>query len=300
MKKQSLILAIDLGGTNTKLALVCRDLKIKKEISVPTLGHLPPERAVESWMEAIQDWLSLHSIFVIGMGSPGPLDTKRGIILHTPNLPGWSGFSLAHAFKKYVKAPCFVENDAKCAALGEWSRHKISDMIVLTLGTGVGCGIITGGELLRGPKGIGSEAGHMTIDQNGPLCNCGKRGCLEAFVGAYAFVSLYNSKASQKVSSPEEIFALADEGKSPAIEIRDLWVRALAVGVGNLINIFNPRLIVLTGGVSRSFDKISASFGEILLTQAFEDSVKWTKVVVSRLQQKSGLLGAALQAQKRL
>lgn len=295
-------LAIDLGGTNTKLALITKDLKITDEMEMPTHGNLGVDAAMQRWATAMEPWITANKIDLIGMGSPGPLDTEQGMILETPNLKNWAGFSFKDFFKNRFNLPCFIENDANCSVLGEWSQSKVDDMIAVTLGTGVGVGIMASGRLVRGTKGMASQGGHMTIDRNGPLCNCGKRGCWEAYAGADSLVRLYNEKAQPKVEklTAHEIFNRARIGESLALEMVSNWVQSMAIAVGNLINIFNPKKIVLTGGVSRSFHHHETEFKKILVTQAFEDSLNCAEVVVSQLQNKAGLLGAALRAQQQL
>jgi glucokinase len=291
-------LAIDLGGTNTKLAVVSKDLKILDEMEMPTHGNLGVEAAMQRWLAAIEPWIKGQNIDLIGIGSPGPLDTEKGMILETPNLRGWARFSFSDFFKSKLGLPCFIENDANCSALGEWSQYSVDDLICITLGTGVGVGIIASGKLVRGTKGMASQGGHMTIDTNGPLCNCGKPGCWEAFAGADSLVRRYNERAQPKVEklTAHEIFNRARIGEGLATELIHEWTRAMAVAVGNLVNIFNPKKIVLTGGVSRSFHHIEGEFRRILVTQAFEDSLKCAEIVVSQLQNKAGLLGAAYSA----
>jgi glucokinase len=295
-------LAIDLGGTNTKMAVVTRDMKILEEMIVPTNAAQGAAHATQTWLNAIQPWLTKYKIELVGIGSPGPLDCEKGIMLESPNLKGWTNYSFTEFFTKHLGVPSYIENDANCAGLGEWAfdKDKVGDLIMLTLGTGVGSGIVSGGKLIRGVKGLGTEAGHMTIDMNGPECGCGKHGCLESFVGARRFVERYNVSAVNKVEplDAHEVFKRAKSGDRHAEQLVHEWTRALAVGVGNLVNIFNPSKVVLTGGVSRAFNYVEPEFKKILVTQAFEASLKWTEVVVSQLQEKAGLYGAALWAQQ--
>ena len=292
-------LAIDLGGTNTKFALVNRELEICHERSYPTFAELGAEQACQRWLSQIKDWLVRHPIDLIGIGSPGPLDSDRGMILSTPNLKDWAHFSFTEFFEKALKVPTFIENDANCAALGEWSQEKhIDDHVVLTIGTGVGSGVISNGQLLRGANGWAVEAGHMTIDMRGPLCACGKRGCLEAIVGGHGLVARYLERATEKIRdlSPHEVFNRAKLGESLALTLAHEWAEGLAVGVGNLLNIFNPTRVTLTGGVSQNFTFVEERFRKKLLTEAFALNVKYCEIVVSKLQNKAGLLGAAIWA----
>ncbi|MDZ4678236.1 MAG: ROK family protein [Oligoflexia bacterium] len=294
-------LAIDLGGTNTRFAIFTKDLTLQDEMSIATNPQWGAKIASEKWLDAIAPWLTKYSIDLVGIGSPGPLDTKRGMILETPNLKNWALFSFTDFFKTKLNLDCVLENDANCAVFGEWTYLKIPNLIALTLGTGVGSGIISEGKLILGAGGLASEAGHMSIDRNGPLCECGKRGCLEVFVGGASLVKRYNERQSQPVIgiTPQEIFNRAGAGESLAQEFVKEWVWALAIGVGNLVNIFNPQKIILTGGVSHAFNANADEFHKILLTEAFKESLKWCDVAVSQLQDKAGIIGVAAWAQTR-
>jgi glucokinase len=301
MSTQTYTLAIDLGGTNTKFALITKNHQVLKELTLATHSEAGPKAACQRWVNAISDWRNNYTIDLVGIGSPGPLDTVTGEILVTPNLKNWEHFSFTDFFKTQLGVPTFIENDGNCAALGEWSQDKsISDLVVLTLGTGIGCGVISGGKLVRGAFGWAVEAGHMTIDMKGPLCECGKRGCLEVFVGGAALVKRYNEKAPKKLETltPQELFNRARLGEELALNLVHSWTEGLAIGIGNLLNLFNPTKVILTGGISPSFSFVEERFKKNLLTQAFVPSIKCTEIVVSKLQNKAGLLGAALWAQQ--
>jgi glucokinase len=222
------------------------------------------------------------------------------MILTTPNLVGWENFPITETLKKETGLPTYIENDANCAAVGEHGKNKISDFVLLTLGTGVGSGVVSGGHLVRGINGLGVEAGHMVIDRGGPICGCGRRGCLEAFVGGRLFVERYNEKSKDKIRDLDarSVFVRAKKNDQIAQELVEDWVEGLAVGIGNLINIFNPTQVILSGGLSAAYQEIKPVFLEILLREAFEPSLKYCEVVVSQLQERAALLGAALWARQ--
>lgn len=295
MNDQNLV-AVDLGGTNTRVAIVSGSEIVCQEAILTDVSH-GPQRAAELWAETIKKWIPQYKPLAIGIGSPGPLDSSVGCILETPNLKSWAGFSFTQFLKDTLGLPCFLENDANCAALGEWSVNKVPDQVVLTLGTGVGSGVICDGKLLRGFKGMAVEAGHMSIDRNGPKCACGKRGCLEAFVGGASLIQLYESLSPSKEKvSPEEIFERAQKNEKLAKDLVHAWTQNLAIGIGNLVNIFNPHAVILTGGLSASFPKVEKDFNNFLITQAFHHVLQWNEVRVSQLQGKAGLIGAAVWA----
>jgi len=295
---KDLTLAIDLGGTNTKIALVDKDLRIVKELSVPTNGDAGPEANVLEWLALVKPWMEQNEVKVVGMGIPGPLDTDRGIILESPNLKKWEFFSFTQFIQKNLNIPCYIENDANCAALGEWSQQRVSDLVVLTLGTGLGSGVIANNRLLRGAGGLAVEAGHMTVDINGPDCMCGKKGCFEVYVGGYSFLTRFN-KDGAKAATVQDIFKMSQMGDKKAQDAVRHWTFAMAVGIGNLINLFNPRKVILTGGMSQAFAQVKEEFSKMLPSQAFKHSVEYAEVEISNLQNQAGLIGAALWAQQK-
>jgi glucokinase len=300
MKKHTV--AIDLGGTNTKLGLLNENMELVTTQTVPTEAKRGLEAALNRWVLVIEGWKNSYSLDAIGIGSPGPLDSTTGFILKTPNLPQWESFSITEFLKTKTGLPAFIENDANCAAYGEYSKNKIDDLVLVTLGTGVGTGVISRGHLVRGVRDLGVEAGHMVIDSNGPLCGCGRRGCLEAFVGGRLFVQRYNDSSKIKIPELEarRVFELAKTGDAIAEKLVATWIQALAIGVGNLVNIFNPSKVILSGGLSAVYHEIKQQFQEILVREAFEPSLKYCEVVVSELQERAGILGAGLWARQQI
>jgi glucokinase len=295
-----LTVAIDLGGTNTKLGLLDQKLNLVATQTIPTEAKLGLEAAIQKWVKIIEEWKKKFELDVIGIGSPGPLDSETGFILKTPNLPQWESFSITETLKKKTGLPSYIENDANCSALGEcWANH-VSDLVLLTLGTGVGTGVVSGGQLIRGVRGLGVEGGHMVIDHQGPYCGCGRQGCLEAFVGGRLFVQRYNEKAAAKIPELEarKVFELAESGDDHAKKLVKIWIESLAIGIGNLVNIFNPSKVILSGGLSAVYQEIKPVFQEILLREAFAASLKCCEVVVSQLQERAGILGAGLWARQ--
>lgn len=295
-------LAIDLGGTNTKIGLVEKTHGLVQQKNVSTVVSEGPARAVDLWLQAAQEWTTAYKIQACGIGSPGPLDTKTGKIEETPNLPGWGGYSFTDAISSRLKIPCYFDKDATVACLGEWkygSGRGLDHIIVVTLGTGIGSGVITHGQLLTGSRGFAPEIGHMVINFDGPRCNCGRNGCLEAYTGAIATVRRYQevSQTSSETITIKDIFQRAQSGESAATLITNQWIHALAVGIGSMINIFNPQRVILTGGVSKAWTYVEKDFQKILLNEAFASSVKCVEVVQSQLGNDSALLGAAYLAQ---
>jgi glucokinase len=300
MTKQKVALAIDLGGTNAKLGLISDDYQILREKSIPTEAKLGPENSVNKWAQILKEWQSEFEVDLVGIGSPGPLDSDKGIILNTPNLESWANFPLCALVTEKTGLPCFIENDANCAALGEWVFNKVPYFVMITLGTGVGSGVIDNGHLVRGVKGLAVEAGHMVIDRNGPVCGCGRTGDFEAWVGGRSLVNQYNEKSSNKIAElhSKDVFDRAKNKDPIAEELIENWILHLAVGIGNIINLFNPTQVILTGGLSAAFPEVESRFNKIFLHEAFKPSLNYCQIVVSQLQERAGIFGAALWARQ--
>jgi glucokinase len=298
--KQKAALAIDLGGTNAKLGVISEDYKILAEKMIPTDAKKGPEHSVKNWVAILKTWQRDYDINLVGIGSPGPLDSDTGVILNTPNLESWENFPLCALVTKETGLPCFIENDANCAALGEWIFNKIPNFVMVTLGTGVGSGVIDAGNLVRGVKGLAVEAGHMVIDRQGPLCPCGRKGDLEAWVGGRSFVAQYNERSQNKIPelASKEVFERAKNKDTIAMELVESWILHLAIGIGNLVNLFNPTQIILTGGMSAAFPELEERFNKIFLHEAFKPSLNYCEIVVSQLQERAGIFGAALWARQ--
>jgi len=293
-KKVLPILGIDLGGTNTKLGLVNAKGKLLVTGSVPTLVSQGPLEWAHRIKEMIDGWGEKFS--AIGVASPGPLQTKTGTILQTPNLREFEGFSMAKVFKKLFRVPVFFENDANCAALAEFyfgpykgQKH----IVVLTLGTGVGSGVISEGKLIRGVSGYATELGHMIIDRRGPKCFCGKMGCFEAMVGARGTTKRYKDLTGQELSLAELFEEKLLKSSPQARKIFDDWVESLSIGLANTANIFDPQTIILSGGVVEAWDKVRAPVHQLLSTMIPQPVLESLVIEASQLGKYFGVLGAS-------
>lgn len=289
----SIFLGIDLGGINTKIGIADPKGQLLKHTQIPT----DPDEGPEKWVSRIFDEVRAWKIpfAAIGVGSPGPLDTKAGTIITTPNLKSFEGFSMKKAFENRFQVPSFFENDANCAALAEiyFGPHKgIRELVAMTLGTGVGSGVITRGKLIVG-QGLATELGHMIIDMDGPPCFCGRRGCLESFVGARNTVERFKKLTkSQAEIEMKDIFDRHEKGEGTASQIIQEWVRALAVGLANVITIFNPQVVVLNGGVSRSWATTKSTLFGFLNSMVEKPILQSTLVELSQLGPFFGVQGA--------
>lgn len=274
---RNLALAIDLGGTRYRLALVDRGGKLLKRVAGDTRQLEGPARwlaRIGLDLDHLLEGVNRASLAGGGVSAPGPLDSRTGFLLWPPNLPSWHGLDLAGRLSVQADLPVWIENDANLGVLAErrWGAgREIGDLIYLTLSTGIGSGVISGGRLLTGRDGLAVEAGHMTVDLEGPDCPCGSSGCLErlasgTWIAANARERLTRGAPSSLQSLPlatvtaASVATAASQGDALALEIIGCAGRALGVALANLINLFNPSLITLGGGVAEA--------GEILLLPA--------------------------------
>ncbi len=302
-------IGVDLGGTNFAVGVVNEHGEILAKETGKTIVKDGPDAVAERLSHAINKLLASHrDVEAVGIGSPGSIDHKLGVVRFSPNFPGWHDFPLADKILERTGLQVYVENDANAYALGEhtFGVGKGHDHIVcLTLGTGVGGGVITHGVLLRGSTGIGAELGHVTVMPNGPICGCGSRGCLEAFASATAlrkFVqegferhkdsSIYSGKRPDEVT-PEDIFRCAKDGDEFAKRLVSLLTDALAVAIGTFVNIFNPELVILGGGISNAGNLLVNPVLEKVKDHVLPSMLGTFEIKLSRLGKDAGILGAA-------
>jgi glucokinase len=320
-------IGVDLGGTNLRIAAYTRPSGILEEIRLPTRLRDGRDAVVRDMCGTIRELLDKHPpslLAGIGVGSPGPIELPEGRLRHLPNLPGWDGFELRAAIERTLGMPVLVENDANLAALAECllGRGKslgIDSLCMLTLGTGVGNGIILRGKVWDGMNGMAGEAGHATIWPDGHSCGCGSNGCLEQYASATA-VRRLACEAMASGTAPglaaleqknaeftsREVADLARAGDAGAQKIWDLVGRSLGIGLAALVNTLNLPLYVVGGGVAQAWDLFAPKLFEELrhrsyvydLTDGEVDayghrSAK-TYVEPAELGAESGILGACV------
>ena len=274
-------LGLDLGGTKIQSLVVDDRGTILGEDRRPTLAAEGPEAVVDRLAESALSALSRAGlepgdVLAIGVSAPGPCDFERGVLLHAVNLPGWTATPLAALVQERLGRPAILENDANAAALAE-ARHGAGQgarhLIYLTISTGIGGGLILDGRIYRGANGTAGELGHVTVDERGPVHSCGMRGCLEVMASGTAIARLADEAVAAGRSAalaeaathgeltPAEVHAAAEEGDPVAAEILASAAHYLGVGLANYLNIFNPNVIVIGGGVT--------AIGSRLLEPAF-------------------------------
>ncbi len=304
-----LTVGIDIGGTNTKIGIVKQDGTVLVRGEIPTRFRQGPEDLagrVKKWLEGEGDFIS--RISWAGMGCAGLVDGQRGILFYSPNMPGWEDISLAEIFSGIVEIPVVVENDVNAAAYAEFkagSGKGMKNFICLTMGTGLGGGIISDGRLLRGHSGFAGEAGHTVIDVNGPECSCGQRGCLEEFVKADAIVGRIRKKLGegrestlkdQDSISVKQIAEAAGGGDTLSVEALRETGRYLGIGLSNLAHLFNPEAIAVGGGVSQAGDLILQPARVTFKEHVMIDILGETPIIPAELGNDASFLGGALLA----
>ncbi|MUT67763.1 ROK family protein [Paenibacillus sp. NEAU-GSW1] len=292
---------IDIGGTKTALGLVTSDGQVLSKASLTTDLSLAPSDMVDKIAEAAHRLLSESSLQQtdlqgIGLGAPGPLNTKLGQIAEPPNLRSWWNFPVVESFKRHFQVPIVLENDATAAALAEkWmgAAKSADHFVYITISTGIGAGIYSHGRLITGATGNAGDIGHMVVDPSGGDCPCGQRGCFEHIASGTAIAREASSLLQRPVTS-KEVFELALSGQNTEMkQLVDRVFGNIGVGCATLINTFDPELLVIGGGVSQVGEPLFEAVGAYIKRNALNPSGRNTPVVPAALQQEAGLIGAA-------
>jgi glucokinase len=311
------VLGIDIGGTNLVVGSVAEDgSSMVASASEPTHSEAGATDVVDRLVGLAERAIATTrreapgaEILGVGVGAPGPLDTKRGIVLLTPNL-GWVNMPLRQLIHDRLSLPAALDNDANCAVLGEWwvgaargARHAIG----ITIGTGIGGGLIIGGQLYHGASDVAGEIGHTTIDTEGRRCKCGNYGCLEAYAsgpnialraveeleaGAESRLRALVGGDLQKITA-QTVYQAAADGDELALEVVNDTAKFLGVGIGNLLNVFNPEVVVVCGGVTLAGDHLFEPLRREVARRAFKPAVNACRIVPGELAGTAGVYGAA-------
>ncbi len=308
------VIGVDLGGTNLRTALLSKDGEIldkRKEATHASDGwKIVIARLVKNI--ALQREIAVMrglDVAAVGVGAPGVIQMDKGIVVKSPNFPDWNNLPLREELEKALKIPVVIENDANAAALGEQWRgagHGIGSMILLTLGTGVGGGIVLDNKIWQGADGMAGEIGHMTLIPNGRQCGCGNTGCLEMYASARGIVQSYreavgmNGPAQTPEITSAQIYLAAQGGDAVARRVMKDMGRMLGIGIANLINIFNPQMIVLGGRVKDAWDLFIGATREEIMRRAFQVPAERTEIVQSVLGDDAGMVGAAAVALQKI
>lgn len=301
MKKTGLVIGVDIGGTNLRVALVNNRGEILRRTQSPV-----SENILQVLERQIEEMIGENPVSAIGLGIAGIVDREKGTVLRSPNLPQANGIEFVKALEERFSVPVFIENDANAHALGEaWqgAGKRFKNFVLLTLGTGVGGGVIYNGHILEAP----AELGHITLEAEGPVCACGNTGCLETFASATAVVNYVVNAIEQGEESTlrnahkgnfyritaEEVYRAALDGDGLARSAIKRAGRYLGIGVASLVNIFGPDAVVIGGGLSGAWDLMAPELIKELERRAFKEVVSKVNLRRAELPNDAGLLGAA-------
>ncbi len=308
-------IGIDLGGTNIVAAVVDENYQIVTKASTKTNRPRPAEAIADDMaamaIQAVKDaGLTMEQIEWVGVGTPGIANSETGIIEFSNNL-GFENTPMAELIHRHIDKPVYIENDANAAAYGEYvagAAKGAKNAVCITLGTGVGGGIIIDGKIYAGSNFGGAEIGHTVINMDGPQCSCGRRGCFEVYSSATGLIRMTKEKMEQvkdsklhditaerngKVSARTAFDAMR-LGDAAAQEVVDAYIRALAAGITNTINIFQPDVLCVGGGVCNEGDPLLLPMKALVEKEVYtRNSPKNTKIVIAELGNDAGLIGAA-------
>jgi len=316
-------IAVDLGGTNLRIASVSDEGKLLEKLTTGTEVQKGRDFVIREMTDAIQSlavkYRGAGELAGIGIGVPGFIDLESGVIAHSPNLPGWENFPVREEIERRLGMKVVLENDANAAAMGEkWlgAGRNVDHMAMYTLGTGVGGGIILHGRIWHGMTGMAGELGHFNVESEGHPCGCGSRGCLEQYASATAIVRIAH-EAIASGSAPDlddlahgnveftsrNVYQLAIQNHPSAQTIYQRVGRALGIAIGGMINALNLPMYVIGGGVASAWDAFAPAMFEELKTRSFiygitaPDRVKagqkHTVVTIALMGSDAGLYGAA-------
>lgn len=302
------VLAADIGGTNTRMAVVNENGDILTLLKKTTYCEAGREEMIKFIIscagETIEESkLSKEEICGMGIGFPGPLNAETGTIFNPPNLQGWDSVPLRDILEKELKVPVAIENDANAAALGEWWKGAGSgadSLFCITLGTGVGGGIVLDGKVWHGASSIAGEIGHTTVIRDGIKCTCGNIGCLEAYACSGGILKRVNDallnerdNGMQPLTNLKQVNQMAMQGNEIVLNVIKETGVILGIAIANIANLLNPEMIVLFGGVTNLGEHLVVPLKEEVKGRAFKKVTDSLRIELSQLGDNSGILGAA-------
>lgn len=313
MKKYRI--GVDIGGTNIKIALVDFDGKIIYSNTTPTRAEMGYEAGVNNIKQAIKDLMQetnqdSKTIEAIGFGLPGQIDYKEGVVKNLPNIPGWVNIPLGKIIEEEFSIPTRLDNDVRCAALGELNfgaGKGCENLICITIGTGIGSGIVLNGKLVRGASNAAGEIGHIKMDLNGgPLCGCGDYGCFEAYASGPSIVSMakeyisggksakYKEMAADGIITPYLVAQAALQGDAVSIQIFKQMGKIIGTGLSSVINLLNPEKIIIGGGVADAGEILLEPIRNTVIERAMPIQAHAVAIVPAQLANAAGVIGASL------
>lgn len=307
-------IGIDVGGTNVKIALVSDEGKIIYSNSIPTRAEMGYEYTINSMKDAIKELLKetkleAKDIEGMGFGFPGQIDCQKGIVRLAPNIPGWVNVPIADIMEKEFVIPTRVDNDVRTAALGELNYGAgvgCQNLVCITVGTGIGSGLVINGKLVRGASNAAGELGHIKLNmEGGPLCGCGDRGCLEAYASGPSIVAMaeeyikggkstrYRELANPDIT-PYIVSVAAQEGDPVAKQIFRIMGEYIGMGLTSVVNLLNPEKIIIGGGVAEAGDILLEPIRQTIQKRAMTIQKGAVEIVPAQLGNNAGVIGASL------
>lgn len=310
-------IGIDVGGTNVKIALVDDNGKIIYSNSVPTYAKMGYEYTVNNIKQAIKDLMketntTPSDIEGIGFDFPGQVDCKTGVVKLAPNIPGWVNVPIAQMIEDEFHIPTRIDNDVRCAALGELkfgAGRGCENFICITVGTGIGSGIVINGKVVRGATNAAGELGHIKLQMNGgPICGCGDTGCLEAFASGPAIVAMAQEYIKGGKSTkfremaaveggeitPYMVAKAAEEGDPVAKRIFEIVGEYIGIGLTSVINFLNPERVIIGGGVAESGELLLGPIRKTIKERAMVVAGNAVEIVPAQLGNSAGVIGASM------
>ncbi len=307
-------IGIDVGGTNVKIALV-DDGKIIYSNSVPTYAQMGYEYTVNNIKQAIRDLMketetTAADIKGIGFDFPGQVDYKTGVVKLAPNIPGWVNVPIAQMIEEEFHIPTRIDNDVRCAALGEMNfgaGKGCQNFVCITVGTGIGSGLVVNGQLVRGAANAAGEIGHIKLQmQNGPICGCGDTGCLEAFASGPSIVAMaqdylksgkstkFREMAGDGEITPYIVAKAAEAGDPVAKRIFTIIGEYVGMGLVSVINLLNPEKVIIGGGVAEAGDLLLEPIRKTVMERAMVVARESVEIVPAELGNSAGVIGASM------
>ncbi|MEP0804078.1 MAG: ROK family protein [Chloroflexota bacterium] len=313
--ERGLVGAIDMGATHMSIAVADFAARIHQETEIAIDIKDGPEVCIalaDRMLKQIlaSQGLSVSHLSAIGVGVPGPVITEAGMVVSPPIMPGWDHYPIRASLEKAWGCPVTLNNDAELGALGEWAYgagRGEKNIAYIKVGSGVGAGLILNKQIYGGTTGAAGEIGHLTIDENGPLCNCGNHGCLEAFAGGHAIARqgqalAQSGKRTLLASLPvesitaQEVAEAARRGDLHAQEILSRAGTYIGIAIAGLINLFNPSVVIIGGGVAQVGDMLTTPIRQAVRERAMRASEQGVRITTAMLGRRSVLIGATVQA----
>lgn len=314
-KYRNVVIGVDFGATNTRIGVVARDGKIIGKKTIPTYSTRGKKFIIERLIDELKGSISTLTlkgikVLALGIGIAGIIYIKKGIVAFSPNMPAWRMVPLKRIVARRLKLPVFIENDANAAAIGEgWlgAGKGIRNFVCITLGTGIGGALVLDGRIVHGADGMAGEIGHITVNPDGPLCNCGNNGCLETYSSATGIIRM--AKEALKTGGSSNLLTItggnlekltsqmianaAKSGDPISMEIMDKAGAYLGIGLADLVNLLNMELVIFSGGMLDLWDDFKKKVNMEIIRRAYNIPAKRLKFKKAKLGEMSGVVGSA-------